>query len=701
MADIEEYAVVFTWVNYPYADNVATGDLLADYVDAGGRVILGQWCLPTASNYLAGRIMTAEYCPAIASSYTTNVTYAGDGLTTPFLSPYAVTTLTAQYADVISAVRPGATADGHWASGGICVAYWPSFRVYYCSGHTGTQFSAGDWVRLTANMLLSVPQGSACCNRATGECQDDIEFFACREMGPEYRPHPGVLCDELIPACGNPGACCNIYTGECLDEVLEYNCANEFHPGYACGELDPPCGDPGCCCDYPEPGQPTEPHFDYAANCSGRFVSGVLGENCVGETFEPECGLQLISVHTDPGTGAPSPDLCGQTMTPFAPDPRPYFADVTTLPTPCTIPGEIGISPAANHRRIGSGWMSWSHGYTGDVYLSNGAASVTMAMPIATEAVYFYVEPNPFAVHTFQVLVNGTYLSDPFTADGSAGAAYVGVCGTPVETIVLTDVSMSPADFAVGEFAIACIDVPGACCDEPGEVCTEGVMASACVAIPGYRFSPDPATCAEFEPPCGQIHGACCYEETCAYERPSECGGEYRGDGVPCDPNPCLCWDAEMTAPGTWTGTTVGAGDDCALRTGQDVIIKVEVPTGGNWQFDVCASSPGWDTYMFLGTECCQSTWSNDDGCVAYSMLSIIRRPALPAGTYYVDIEPYGSTTTGPVVLTVANYDPADRSLPRGNAAQRENSGAGNDVAPHENAAPRALERLCPGIGKR
>jgi hypothetical protein len=660
------YDVVFTWPNYAYADSVAMGDVLADYVDAGGRVILGQWCLPTATNHLAGRIMTADYCPAIASSYTTNVTYSGDGTTFPFSVPYTVATMSAQYCDVVNAVQPGAIGDGTWTSGSICIAYSPSLNVYYASGHTGLDFSSGNWAELTANMVLSYAPPGACCNIYTGECSDDMAFADCRDMGPAWQPHPGVLmCDDLVPVCSNPGACCDIYTGDCQDDMAEALCeelGRQPTGGTQCSELDPPCGDVGCCCDYPESGEPTDPHESLRANCTGRFISGLTGEDCVTEAFNPLCGLEDIWVSTFP-PDPPTPYLCGHYITPFEPDPRPLYTDVSEIPTPCTIPGAIGVSPSVNHRRIGSGWISWGHGYTGDVYYTNGALSVTLTMPAATAAFRFYVEPNPFVVHTFQVLVNGSYLSDPFTADGSGGAAYVAVCGNPVETIQLTCItSPTPADFAIGEFGIACEDVEGACCDEPGQVCTEGVMTSACVAIPGYRFAPAPATCADFEPPCGQISGACCYEETCAYERPSDCGGEYVGDGVPCDPNPCLCYDAEMTAPGTWTGTTVGAGDDCALRVGQEVIIKVDIPTDGNWQFDVCASSPAWDTYMYLGTDCCQSTWSNDDGCPTVGVLSIIQVSGLTAGTYYVDVEPYSSSVTGPVTLTVANYDPSDRS---------------------------------------
>jgi hypothetical protein len=52
---LSTYDCVMTWANYPYNDNIQYGDNLADYVDAGGKVILGQWCLPTAGFHLDGR----------------------------------------------------------------------------------------------------------------------------------------------------------------------------------------------------------------------------------------------------------------------------------------------------------------------------------------------------------------------------------------------------------------------------------------------------------------------------------------------------------------------------------------------------------------------------------------------------------------------------------------------------------------------
>ena len=95
--------------------------------------------------------------------------------------------------------------------------------------------------------------------------------------------------------------------------------------------------------------------------------------------------------------------------------------------------------------------------------------------------------------------INDTYVCDQFTAHGSAGAAYIGVCGNPVETVTLTCVS--GVDFAIGEFGIEWGIPGGACCDEAAGNCTDGVWASDCV---GLRFKVY-ATCDELNPPCGQI----------------------------------------------------------------------------------------------------------------------------------------------------------------------------------------------------
>jgi hypothetical protein len=278
LEQLQPYAAVLTWVSYDYANKIAMGDVLADYVDSNGKVILGQWTYHTSqSHWLEGRIMTAAYCPAVCSSYMIGPwTYQGDGEGCLFHGPMGeVADLSADYADLISDLQPGAVADGHWNVNAPVVAYWQNMNVFYSSGHTGTDSGSGDWAILTANMVVSRPEPGACCNITTAECVDDLLPPDCRALGAAWRAHSGYACAALEPACGNPGACCDIYSGTCVDDVLEYNClavGREFHGPLQCGELVPLCGDPGCCCDWPE----TSPHFAYRANCEWRFVAGAV-----------------------------------------------------------------------------------------------------------------------------------------------------------------------------------------------------------------------------------------------------------------------------------------------------------------------------------------------------------------------------------------------------------------------------------------
>lgn len=151
-----------------------------------------------------------------------------------------------------------------------------------------------------------------------------------------------------------------------------------------------------------------------------------------------------------PGTGAPPATLGGFTMTPV---PFPGAPACTGIDPPLPTPGGggIGVSPvdSSGHRCIGSGWASWSHGYSGDVYYTGGATSQSVTPPAGTTAVYFYVEPNPFEVHNFEVVADGVS-SGIFSADGSGGATYVGVYNTSgtVNNITIN----CDVDFASGEY---------------------------------------------------------------------------------------------------------------------------------------------------------------------------------------------------------------------------------------------------------
>lgn len=197
-----EYRAVFTWVNFAYADAFGMGDVLADYADAGGSVILGRWCAPGShANALYGRVMD-EYCPIEvdenpcgSSSYDP---------TTGGPVHEGVETYSAGAIDHIVYVEPHAVIDGRYLNGCISVVYHNRCKplVFYSAGNAGMTFGeTGDWPLLVANMVTYVPPPmiGACCNELTGECVDDVMPDQC--CGAVERYGPAQTCAELDPPC--------------------------------------------------------------------------------------------------------------------------------------------------------------------------------------------------------------------------------------------------------------------------------------------------------------------------------------------------------------------------------------------------------------------------------------------------------------------------------------------------------------------
>ncbi len=65
LAELQQYDVAIVWSNYYYNDKVALGDVLADYVDSGGKVILqvASWYGPNWN--LQGRLISEGYSPFV------------------------------------------------------------------------------------------------------------------------------------------------------------------------------------------------------------------------------------------------------------------------------------------------------------------------------------------------------------------------------------------------------------------------------------------------------------------------------------------------------------------------------------------------------------------------------------------------------------------------------------------------------------
>lgn len=158
-------------------------------------------------------------------------------------------------------------------------------------------------------------------------------------------------------------------------------------------------------------------------------------------------------VYVDLGTAAPPGTLGSYTMTPFDDDTRPLFVEVFDVPSP--LGGDVTFSSGLDHREIGSGWATWSHGYTGDVYADLDGSGVTLTMPADTGAFYLYAEPDPFEIHTITVTASdgtvSTVAIQPVDGDGGAvGFGFYVTSGTLASIAISSDVG-----YAIGEFGIA------------------------------------------------------------------------------------------------------------------------------------------------------------------------------------------------------------------------------------------------------
>jgi hypothetical protein len=147
----DNYDCVIVWANFAFFDNVAYGNVLADFVDAGGSVVLGSFCTYTSGNFLSGRIMTAAYCPVVSptgSNHFSDSSYVGDGTT---CLHDGVVAYNCVFRDILT-LQGGGALDGTYADREIAGAYRADFKVIYSNGSGSSQLGGGgDWDLLGAN----------------------------------------------------------------------------------------------------------------------------------------------------------------------------------------------------------------------------------------------------------------------------------------------------------------------------------------------------------------------------------------------------------------------------------------------------------------------------------------------------------------------------------------------------------------------
>jgi hypothetical protein len=151
-----------------------------------------------------------------------------------------------------------------------------------------------------------------------------------------------------------------------------------------------------------------------------------------------------------PGTNPPPSALGPYLMTQFGADPQPTGIATGVVDAA----GTLSFASALDHELVGEGWLTWSHGYGGDVYMSDGSHTATVLLPPGTRAFYLYAEPDIFEDFNVSAMAGDGTSSGPVTVYGESGAKYFGFYATGSRE--LSSITVTADDVvAIGEFGIA------------------------------------------------------------------------------------------------------------------------------------------------------------------------------------------------------------------------------------------------------
>lgn len=186
-----------------------------------------------------------------------------------------------------------------------------------------------------------------------------------------------------------------------------------------------------------------------------KTVLATLMAAAAASTASAQIAVERLGMAAPPATfrGAPT------TRAPF--DSR-IFQDVLSVAD--GMGGQISFSDPMSCRQIGMGWSGdWSHGYTGNVYFSDGLTDITVTFAPGTKLAYMYLEPNPFGFHDLTLTgsdgattVSRTESIELWSAVGFL--FYTHDFAGQVASVRIT----SDVDFAVGEFGTSRIPAPAA-----------------------------------------------------------------------------------------------------------------------------------------------------------------------------------------------------------------------------------------------
>ncbi len=157
LAELQAYDVVVTWSNYVYQDAVAMGNVLADYVDAGGKVINLMFSMGTHGWQMGGRFMDAGYTAVNGTSLNFAISCLGgyDAAHPVMSDPTVITSVCDYYRLGDTYLTPGAAAIAYWQDGTIFVGVKDDQSVVSINAYVGPYYQwSGQMDAVLHNAIL-------------------------------------------------------------------------------------------------------------------------------------------------------------------------------------------------------------------------------------------------------------------------------------------------------------------------------------------------------------------------------------------------------------------------------------------------------------------------------------------------------------------------------------------------------------------
>jgi len=150
LATLQTYDVVIAWTNCGLPDSVGWGNVLADYVDGGGHLVLASFSWFGPSIDFDGRIAAPGYSPfdSGGAQFTSSPLGTYDALHPLMSGVFSVTSMLRNNVTV----DPGATLVARWADGMPFAAVNDACNIVGINAYPGSSWS-GDLMRVFVNAV--------------------------------------------------------------------------------------------------------------------------------------------------------------------------------------------------------------------------------------------------------------------------------------------------------------------------------------------------------------------------------------------------------------------------------------------------------------------------------------------------------------------------------------------------------------------